>query len=74
MTATTNRMSKRDIFSALDYLRRQGIEVHPDPSATVNRFNVTFSTGLGARTESLSKRDVWMLARGHRIGAGAAAK
>jgi len=40
----------------------------------VNRFNITFSTGLGARIESLSKRDVWMLARGHRIGAGAAAK
>jgi hypothetical protein len=68
MTTTTKRMSRRDLESALDYLRRVDIEVHPDPSATSRRFNVSFTTIGGSKlTESMSPRDIWMLARGHRI-------
>lgn len=64
----TKRMGKRDIDSALTYLRFNGYEIHPDPSATSNRFDIIWKWS----TESVSPRDLWMIARGHRMAANAA--
>jgi hypothetical protein len=66
MNGGTKRMSKRDIDGALHYLRYTfGLYVRATQDTRPGRFEVLWGDG---NVEEMSKRDVWMLARGARIG------
>lgn len=65
--AKAKRMGKHDLESALFYLRETaGLDIRATRDSRPGRFEVQWENRL-LGIEEMTSRDVWMLARGHRI-------